>query len=390
MTRVVHLIGSLERGGAETVLYRLLAAGAHADFEPHVVTLRSGGELESKIRALGVPIDCVNLRGLASGKGFARLVRSFQSAAPEVIVTWMYHANLIGSLAARRAGQVPLIWNIRHGGFDRPAMKRTTRLVSWIGAMKSSTWPDRIAYVSQAACEHHHRLGYCPEKATVVPNGFDTRRFRPNPLAATEIRSELGVPVDARLIGLVARFHPEKDHKTFIDAAAEIRRYDSQSYFVLCGQGISWQNGELAQRIRQHGLQNAFRLLGPRDDIDRIHPAVDVVVCCSRSEAFPNVIGEAMACQVPCVVTDVGDCPTIVGDTGVVVPVGKPMALARACINLLALPADQRHALGERARQRIVTRYSLRQMVEAHQQLWKSVAHRQGQPAVNDSIRRAA
>jgi glycosyltransferase involved in cell wall biosynthesis len=319
-----------------------------------------------------------------------RLIRSLRAASPDVIVTWMYHANLIGSLAARLSGNTPVIWNIRHGGFDRAAMKRGTRLVSWLGAKASWRLPDRIAYVSQAACEHHARLGYCPDKALVIPNGFDAARFRPNRVAAEEIRRELDIPDAARLIGLVARFHPEKDHQAFIDAAAEIRRADRQTYFVLCGHGVSWQCNLLAAPIRQRGLQDAFRLLGPRDDVDRIHAALDVEVCCSRSEAFPNVIGEAMACGVPCVVTEVGDCPSIVGDTGLVVPVGAPVELARACGELLAMPAHRRKALGDQARQRIEAKYNLRQMIEMHQSLWRTVASGRLNGAIRERMRHAA
>jgi glycosyltransferase involved in cell wall biosynthesis len=220
----------------------------------------------------------------------------------------------------------------------------------------------------------HEALGYAADKMQVIPNGFDLELYCPNSAAACAVRKEMGIPRDSVIIGLVARFDPLKDHKTFVAAAARLRSSVGGVHFVLCGEGVTWKNKQLCTWIEEHALGDCFHLLGRRADIPRLTAALDIASSSSRGEGFANVIGEAMACGVPCVVTDVGDSARIVGDTGRVVPAGEPVALAAAWQELIAAGEATRRALGQAARARIAEHYSLNSVGDRYQALYRELA----------------
>ena len=218
-------------------------------------------------------------------------------------------------------------------------------------------------------------MGYAADRMLVIPNGFDLGAFRPDPAAGPTLRRELGIPAPAPLIGLVARFHPQKDHSTFFAAARRLHRTCPDAHFILCGDGITWENPELAAEADQAGLRGCCHLLGRRSDMSFIQAALDFASSSSSTgEGFPNVLGEAMASGVPCAVTNVGDSARIVGETGRIVPPGDPEALVRAWEDLLGLPPEARTALGVAARDRIARQYSLPAIAARYSALYDEIS----------------
>jgi glycosyltransferase involved in cell wall biosynthesis len=213
-------------------------------------------------------------------------------------------------------------------------------------------------------------IGYSRQRTVVIPNGFDCDLFRPDPTARVAVRRELGVPDAAPLIGFVARYHPVKDHGNFIAAAARLATISPDTRFLLVGNRLSSGNKELMAEISAAGVAGRVHCLGERADTNRLNAAMDVATCCSLAESFPNVVGEAMACGIPCVVTDVGDCARIVGNSGLVVPPGDAEALCGAWASLLSAGAQTRRSLGDTARQRVVDLYSLGSTVAAYEELY--------------------
>ena len=242
-----------------------------------------------------------------------------------------------------------------------------TRTVIRLGALASRAIPSKIIYGSNAAALAHTRHGYPADASVVIPNGIDVERFRPDEQHRSSIRTELGFADDAIVVGLVGRFDPLKDHRTFIEAAARVPGV----VFVLAGDGITSDNIDLMTWIRDAGIERHTHLLGRRMDIERVTAAFDVAVLSSYSEGFPNVVAEAMACGVPCVVTDVGDAAEIVADTGVVVPPRDAAALAAGIIQLIS---EDRRQRGARARARIESEYSLDAMVARYDALHAEVS----------------
>ncbi len=333
------------------------------------------GALGEKIAKLGIRVRTLHMRpGIPDPRALWRLVRMLKEQPPDLLQTWMYHANLMGSLAAKLAQDIPIIWGIHHSNFDPQKSKRRTVWTMKAAALLSSRIPRGVICCGEAPRRVHVQIGYDARKITVIPNGFDLVSFHPDPLARVSVRWELEIPAEAPIIGLVARFHPKKDHRTFIAAAGLLHQTRPDAYFVLCGDGISSDNQELVRWIQQAGVSSRCKLLGVREDMPRLMAALDVATSSSSyGEGFPIVLGEAMACGVPCVATDVGDSALIVGATGRVVPAQQPHSLAQAWNEVLGLSQEQRSRLGREARHRIEQNFSLPVIVRRYENLYKEL-----------------
>jgi glycosyltransferase involved in cell wall biosynthesis len=367
--RVLHLITGLSVGGAEMMLYRLLSRTNRELFDPAVISLLPDGTLQECIEKLGVPVRSMGMRsGLLAPHAALRLAT--RRAQADLIQGWMYHGNLAAqSAGVFRKRRTAVIWNIRQSLHSLDAEKRSTVLCIRAGAQLSHL-PRRIVYNSHTSAEHHEAIGYSTKGRTVIPNGFDCERLRPDGQARATVRGELGLSGKTPLIGLVARYHPVKDHATFLAAASILARRDPEPHFVMAGRGVNASNGELVSRVAELGLGGRVHLLGERSDTARLNAALDVASLSSLSEAFPNVVGEAMACGVPCVVTDVGDSAQIVGETGIVVPPRDPHALAEGWLRILGMGSQDRRALGAKARRRILDRHSLDRVVGEYEAMY--------------------
>jgi len=378
----MHVITGLSTGGAETMLLKLLSA-ASGSMEHVVVSLGDEGTIGPRIAALGVPVHCLGLRRNAPNPFRALSILPLaRRIDPQLIQGWMYHGNLMASMAAlalRRSarrnvpGQKPLVlWNIRQTIYDLRRERWLTAKLIREGARLSSG-PAAIIYNSQTSASQHEELGYRAEKRVVIPNGFDCQVLRPDEAARKAVREELGITDDTVLVGLVARYHPMKDHVAFIKAAARVAQSHPQTMFVLAGAGVSSKQPELAEAIQQNKLGDRVILLGERPDIPRLNNAFDIACSASWNEAFSNSIGEAMACGVPCAVTDVGDSAYIVADSGFVAPPRAPEALANAIGRLVEIGQSGRQQLGVKARQRIETEFSLPVIVQRYEDLYLAI-----------------
>lgn len=376
--RIAHIITGLGVGGAETALARLLEAPASREHDSHVFSLTTAGPLAHRIEATGTPVTPLHMRpGMPSPLAILRLRRLLRDWQPDVIQSWMYHADLIASFCA---GRVPLVWGIRHSDLSPESHKRTTRLVAWLCARLSHRIPRAILCNSHTSARMHAAIGYDASKIQVIPNGFDTDVFVPSEEARRSVRRELGLPEDAKLVGYVARFHVLKDHLTFFRAAAALHREMPEVHFVLAGKDIDHNNPTIAgwlNELDSPGLRECIHLLGPREDIPRLTAAFDVATLTSTGESFPNVLGEAMSCGVPCVTTDVGDAREIVGETGHVADVGdfKNIASSLQQVSSLSLK-DHQHNLA--ARERIINHYSIKHTVGNYYALYQHLAENAG------------
>lgn len=385
MIKVMHIITTLGPAGAETMLCRIASGMDATRFENEVVSLTGILDLAESMQAIGVRVRTLGMKkSVPNPLLVLRLAQWIRESKPDVIHTWMYHANLVGALAARLAGDVPVVWGIHHSAPDPRVDKRRTVLVNRICALMSRKFPARIVCCSEASLRFHKELGYDAEKLELVPNGVDPEQFRPDPIARLSVREELGIPADALLIGMAARFHPQKDHRNFFRAAERLHKQMPEIHFLLCGLNITWQNSQLAGWVEAAGLGNCCHLLGVRRDVARLFAAMDIATTSSVcGEAFPVVVAEAMASRTPCVVTDVGDSALIVDKTGSAVAPGDPYALAEAWRKLIEAGPAERQNLGMAARRRVQQHFALPVIVERHQAIYAQVAARmlRGVPA---------
>jgi glycosyltransferase involved in cell wall biosynthesis len=372
---ILCLITGLEYGGAEMMLYKFLSRMDKTRFTAQVISMIDLGPFSGRIQELGVPLLSLGMRrGSPNPTGLLRLVRWLRQNRPDVIQTWMYHADLMGGFAAKLAGGVPVAWNIRHTEFIAHdnrltvyTMRMCARLSKWL--------PTRIVCCSEASREVHTKLGYAAEKMVVIPNGMDLAAFRPEEAARDSVRKELNLSSDVVIIGIVGRFDPNKDHRNFIQAAALLRREGLNAHFLFCGDDMTWGNARLASWFDGTGIREHSHLLGHRDDMPRLTAAFDIACVSSSSEGFPNVIGEAMSCEIPCVVTDVGDSALIVGQTGRVVPPRDSKALAAGLRELIDLGREGRRQIGRTARQRVKELYDLPDIVRRYENLYEELAN---------------
>ncbi|WP_431064167.1 glycosyltransferase family 4 protein [Methylotuvimicrobium sp.] len=372
--KIIHVITGLDTGGAEMMLYKLLSKMNQDEFDAQVVSLTDIGPVGKKIQGLGLPVRALGMnRLILRFLALFRLLFWVKKSSPCLIQSWMYHADFMAGIVAKLTN-TPVIWGIHHTNLDPALNKQTTIRIAKLCSHLSGFMPEKIVCCSEASKRVHQQLGYNVSKMQVIPNGFDLEQYKPNRQAYSDVRKMLNLDGSCFLIGLVARFDPQKDHHNFIKAAAILNKRHPQVHFLLCGDGVDATNKELMEWIKAAKIETNVHLLGRRDDVAVLNSALDIASTSSRGEGFPNVIGEAMACGVPCVVTDVGDSALLVGETGLVVPPKDEIALASAWQNILTMPVSMRNSLGVKARERVLIKFSLSSIVDQYQSLYRSVA----------------
>jgi glycosyltransferase involved in cell wall biosynthesis len=386
--RIAFVLTEFVVGGAEMMLWKLVSRMDRDRFTPLVVGLSPRVDVMLQ-RFTTSNVDC-RVLGISCAReapvGLLRLASALRQFRPDLVQGWLYHANIAASLAnwlvSRRT---PVMWSIRGAPDWNHLDNWQKRLTRWT-ARKLSPLPQCIIHNSLAGAVAHEQLGYAASNRVVLPNGFDTVAFQPWGDARHTLRRALNVHDDAVLVGLIGRYDPLKDHRNFLRAAGLLKERYPLMHVVLAGERLDRSNEELGQLIRDFGLTDRVHLLGLRNDMDQITAALDISVLSSSSEGFPNVVGEAMSCEIPCVVTDVGDCAWIVGDTGRIVPVRDSQRLAKAIGELLELGPAGRAALGKRARERIVQEFSLDSVVRRYQDLYEAIcleSHSERSPGQN-------
>lgn len=374
-TKVVHVITGLRRHGAETMLAKLLEVMDRSRFQQTVIVLQDKGELGPRIEQAGVPVIALNMKSaLDFPRVFFRIWSILKKGKPDIVQTWLYHADFVGTLAAKAAGSTKLIWNLRCSNMNFSEYNPIMRLICSLLARLSSV-PDLVISNSLTGQKAHSELGYHPRAWRLLPNGFDTERFRPNVELAAEFRRSLGIGPSTPLIGLPARFDPMKDQANFLNAAALLVQDHPEVRFALIGRGLTADNTAIASHIAERGLGSYVHLLGERSDMEVVMASLNIVTLSSAyGEGFPNVLGEALSCGVLCVATDVGDAAAIVGPYGRIVPSRHSEALAAAWREILALNPEAYKELSSQAREHVIDHYSLPAIGRAYEELYTSVA----------------
>lgn len=367
--KVVHVITELNIGGAEHDLYKLILHGDRTAIDYVVISLQDKGPFGEQIEALGVPVYTLGIGpSLPNPLAFLKLIRILRQEKPDIIQTWLHHADVLTTLASYFVPYKMLCWTITIVDISAEHFSRSLQIAINTSA-KLSSRPDYIIANTKNGQRAHVERGYKDGKWRIIYNGFNTDIFKPDETARRRIRQELGIASDTFVIGKVGRLALQKNYPGFISAALNLLETRPDVHFIGVGKDVSLDTlgGPIPADLRDN-----FHLLGIRDDTAMIYNAFDIFTMTSDFEGLPNVVGEAMATGLPCVVTNAGDTAHIVDDTGIVVPVGDMDAIASAWIQLMNMPAEERSRLGQAARTRVETYFNLDQFVGQYQELYQS------------------
>lgn len=357
MIKIVHIITGLGSGGAENMLLKLLLNSDSGKYYHEVISLIDKGTVGPMIEEAGFKVHEINIsliNIIHSVVKMAKICKSF-----DIVDTWLYHADFIGIIISKLLLKKKLIWNIRHSNLSRKDNKIYTFLLIRLNAFLSK-YVDIVTYNSNEALINHENSGYSGKTSEVTYNGFDLKKFKFDKLVREQLRKNIGIYENARVLVTVGRWYTQKDYPTLLKAIYEIKKEYDNFILIMCGVNLDTNNYELMSLIKRYNLTNTIYLLGKRTDINRILTASDIYVSSSLGESFSNAIGEAMACQLPCVVTDVGESKNIVGNTGIVCEPRNPEALSQGLFRLLNYSDLELERLGKEARKRIEQLYDIK------------------------------
>jgi glycosyltransferase involved in cell wall biosynthesis len=387
---IVHIIPSLHVGGAEMALLRLIGdgvadqaqAGQGAGRVRHtVISMTPLGSLGRDFAAASIPVVWLDFskRPLRS---FANLCQWLRRHQPDVVNTWMYHADVLGGLAARLCGIRAVVWGVRSTSIGGVLPHWRLRILCRLSALMSHRVPSAIVCVAEAARLSHIDFGYRADQMHVIANGFDVEALNPSQFNASAARAMHGFAPEHIVVGHVGRYCNEKDHIGFLKAARLALDREPALRFVMAGRAVRSSNAVLMSAIHSLRLDGHVRLLGERPDVAAVLSSFDIFCLSSTFEGFPNVLGEAMAMALPCVSTDAGDARVLAGDTVEIVPISDPQAMANALLALARLTPEQRAQRGAAARARVVNHYTVNVMRQQFEAVYRSVVQARSQPSL--------
>ena len=380
--KIIHIITGLNTGGAERALYNLLASDFGSKYDCSVISLIDEGTYGIKIRALGIPVHVINMRADFCIFNSIILLRNvIKKIAPDIIQGWMYHGNLAATLARYFCDGVVIAWNVRHSLYELKTENFTTRQIIKANRLLSGK-ADAIFYNSRVSQFQHESFGFDSKHSIYNPNGFDTNILKPSLEKKGAVRSKLGISDEDTVIGHVARYHPMKDHASFIKAAIMVMLERPDVVVLMIGRGVRAGTSFLLSDLPET-LISRFYFLGERSDVYDLMQSMDGFCLSSAwGEGFPNVLGEAMSMSVPCITTDIADSSEVVGETGIVVPPCEPKKLAEAIFTFLNLSSSEKFALGQAARQRIEEKYLMQINIECYEAAYEKLTKYSAAPTI--------
>lgn len=369
---VLHIITGLSDGGAEAILYRMCKFDK--EYKHTVISLMGEQKYGPMLTNIGVDVYTLDFpKGKIRLLGLYKLYKFIWQIKPDVVQTWLDHADLIGGVIARLAGIKNIVWSVHHTALVIGESRLSTICISKINVFLSYFIPKKIIYCAEESRIAQEKIGYKKTKGQVVRNGYDIEGFVQNKYLGENFRNELGISINDLLIGHVGRYDPQKDLNNLIEAFALLNRDNFDFHAVIIGTDLDYNNQDLVCMLNKNGLEERVSLQGRRNDIVAVMNGIDLFVLSSRSEAFPNVLNEAMLCGTPCITTNVGDAREIVGDTGWVVRPKDPQVLAKTILQAAKEKQSNNDSWLQReaaCRQRVVENFSLNEMLKKYKEVW--------------------
>ncbi|WP_170007321.1 glycosyltransferase [Bacillus fonticola] len=361
MKKIIHIISGLGSGGAENMLLKLLKYSDKDKYYHEVISLKDEGIMGEKIKAEGIKLHSLNLN---KKNLFTSLIKARNICKEfDIVDTWLYHADIFGLIISKILLKKKLIWNIRHSNLDKDANTSTVLKIVKLNSILSK-YVNRVTYNSNRALENHLRAGYSACKSKIIPNGFELNKFKFDLALRSKVRQDLCIGEKEIVIITVGRWNIQKDYYTLFKALKELRNQNRHFKMIMVGTNLDDSNIELKDLINQYNLKENIILLGRRNDIPALLSSSDIYISSSMGESFSNAIGEAMACELYCVVTDVGDSKIILGNTGITIPPKNPLALTDSLVSYFSYLHSNGLEKNTQARERVIENYDIRAIIK--------------------------
>ena len=383
--KIVHVITGLNGGGAQRPLYDLVRHTPDR-FQHEVISLSNFGVIGEFISKVGVPVTALEINPSMPGIAKPRkLVQLIKDAKPDIVHTWMYHSDFLGGIAARMAGVPRVLWSVHNPDWDRRYTKFRTVMISRACAAMSGFLPDHIVYVSDRTRQIHQELGYTKKHSSVINGGYDLVGFAPSPAGRARIRAEVGIPEDMPVVGIVARFDPQKGFPYFFQMAKRLKEMRPRIHFMAVGRGVD-NNPDIVKWATENGVLDSTTILGVRTDVSDVLNALDVLVSPSLGEAGPLIVGEALACGTPAVGTNVGLTDLLIGDPEFLTKPTDVEAMAMAVNKILEWDPARREAYGEQGRKRILENFSIQRNAGLYVDVYDSLVRPRSTSAASGAL----
>lgn len=357
MIKILHIITGLDTGGAERMLVKLINQTKN-DIQHFVISLKNIGTQGEELRSKGIPIFETGIKKTPFVfKKLRKVLKYINEVQPNLIQGWMYHGNLTSVILGKMLCNYNVIYNVRSSLTESKIGKLSTRFIIKLNAIFSKHTAG-IIYNSYHSCMQHKAYGFSSSNSLVIPNGFDINIFAKNQQYRNDTKCEYDLPNNKLIITFVGRNNPVKDINNLLYAIQIVVSDRDDVFFLIVGRGFQ-HDKKFKELILKLKISESIKILDEVEQVEMIWNASDICVLPSKSEAFPNVLGEAMSCEVPCIATDVGDCKYIVGNTGIIVPPENSLELSNAIKIMASLDSTERANLGKEARQRILNKFSI-------------------------------
>lgn len=370
--KIAHVIIGLNVGGAELMLQRLVINSSRKEsFEHYVISLTDLGVIGPKLQEQGIKVYNLGITSISSlPSALLKLRKVLNKLEPDVVQTWMYHADLLGGLTAKSLGIENIIWGIRNTDI-RPDHNVAKKVFHKTCSHLSYSIPNKIVCVAKQAKIFHAQFGYDDSKLLVIPNGFDIVKFAPNQNQRSRFRSKLSITEEEIVIGNIGRYLPIKNQVNFIKACIYLLKKGYMFKVLLAGREVDLNNPDICALFKEDNLLQHFIFLGEIEDTTSFYNAIDIFCLCSSTEGFPNVLGEAMASENICLSTDAGDAWDILGDSGFKIKSTSAPDIAKAIEgNVLNNSIKDLKEVGHRARISIINKYSINKVVSQFESLY--------------------
>ena len=363
--KILHIISGLNDGGAESLLFKFLCNTENNI--NYVISLKGPGKYGKLIEEMGIKTFYLNCSlKLSLILDFIFLIKIIKKISPDIVQTWLYHADLLGGCAAYLANVKKIFWGIHHNSLDKKLNKNSTIYVTKINSLLSYLIPKRIIVCAEESKKEHIKNGFRKDKFVVIPNGIDLKEFKKSKTNKYKYRKRLMIDQKELILGTVARYNPNKDHLTLIKCIKELKDSGLKFKYLFVGENMDSKNKELVRIIKKFELETTIKLMGQEKNISLIMNGLDLHILSSLSEAFPMVILESMACRTPCISTDVGDVNKIIIRKEFLAEKGNYLSLFKAIKNFINLKESEKDKIARQCQIHIRENYSINKMIDSY------------------------